>query len=111
MNVTTINDWNVYEAREAFRRCCGSTRWVEGMEWLRPFESEAVVLGTADRIWWALEPTDWLEAFAAHPEIGTRETPPVSQASTAAWSKAEQSGTERAPRSVLATLAELEPPV
>ena len=68
MNLETINAWDEAEACEMFRRCCGSTRWSREMARLRPFESEAAVLEAADRIWWALEPADWLEAFAVSPE-------------------------------------------
>ena len=36
MNLATINDWIADEAREAFRRCCGSTRWCREMEMAAP---------------------------------------------------------------------------
>ncbi len=93
MNIAAINAWTKAEADEAFRRCCGSTRWSREMERLRPFDSEAAVLEAAERIWWALAPTDWLEAFAAHPKIGARGAARAEHAATVAWSKAEQSGT------------------
>ena len=40
MNLDIINAWNIAEAREAFRRCCGSSRWAREMEIVRPFGSE-----------------------------------------------------------------------
>jgi 2-oxo-4-hydroxy-4-carboxy-5-ureidoimidazoline decarboxylase len=107
MNLAAINAWNPAEAREAFRRCCGSTRWSCEMERSRPFDSASAVLEAAGRIWWALEPADWLEAFAAHPKIGARDAPRPEQAATAAWSKAEQSGTKRAAAGELERLAEM----
>jgi 2-oxo-4-hydroxy-4-carboxy-5-ureidoimidazoline decarboxylase len=105
MNLATINAWMPDEAREAFRRCCGSARWCRALEGMRPFDSEAAMLEAAERIWWGLEPADWLEAFAAHPKIGARGGPRAEHVLTAAWSKAEQSGTERAPEDVLERLA------
>jgi 2-oxo-4-hydroxy-4-carboxy-5-ureidoimidazoline decarboxylase len=107
MNLAAINAWNPAEAREAFRRCCGSTRWSCEMERSRPFDSEVAVLDAAGTIWWALEPADWLEAFGAHPKIGARDAPGPEQSATAAWSKAEQSGIERAAAGVLERLAEV----
>ena len=74
---------------------------------MRPFESEAALLDAADRLWWDLASSDWLEAFASHPKIGDREPPRPENAATAEWSAREQSGTERAPATVLADLAEM----
>jgi 2-oxo-4-hydroxy-4-carboxy-5-ureidoimidazoline decarboxylase len=107
MNLEAINAWPPAEAREAFRRCCGSTRWARAMEWTRPFDSEETLLETADRIWWALEASDWLEAFGAHPRIGARIATGPEHAAAAAWSKAEQSGALRASAEVLENLARM----
>jgi 2-oxo-4-hydroxy-4-carboxy-5-ureidoimidazoline decarboxylase len=107
MNLAAINDWEPVEAALAFCRCCGSTRWSREMQWARPFESEAAVLEAADRIWWALEPADWLEAFASHPKIGAREAALPEHARTEAWSRAEQSGAGNASTEVLEKLAEM----
>jgi allantoicase len=67
----------------ALRACCGSTRWVAEMLAARPFGDLAALLRAAERIWWRLDEADWLEAFAAHPEIGARAS---------GWSAAEQAG-------------------
>ena len=107
MNLETINAWSEDEACESFGRCCGSTRWSREMAQRRPFESDAALFEAADRLWWALAPSDWLEAFAAHPKIGAREAPRPEHAATALWSAGEQSGTERAGADVLENLAEL----
>ena len=37
---------------------------------LEPFANRDEMLRAAERVWWALSPADWLEAFAAHPRIG-----------------------------------------
>ena len=106
MNLATINGWTEDDAIASFRRCCGATRWSEQMARLRPFESEAAVFETAERIWWALDPADWLEAFAAHPRIGDRDAMRAKLAATAAWSAREQSGVDGASEDVLQALAE-----
>jgi allantoicase len=63
---------------------CGARRWADRLAAEFPFVDAAELLTAADRAWWALEPTDWLQAFAAHPRIG--------ESGGGAWSKAEQAG-------------------
>jgi 2-oxo-4-hydroxy-4-carboxy-5-ureidoimidazoline decarboxylase len=87
------------EARAALTRCCGSTRWVEGMLARRPFASTAELRADADELWWSLGPEDFLEAFAAHPRIGVRTT-------TDAWARQEQSSVGAAGAELRAALAE-----
>lgn len=53
----------------------------------RPFASDEELLEVADRTWWALDPDDWREAFAAHPRIGERAE---------GWSAKEQAGMDGA---------------
>jgi 2-oxo-4-hydroxy-4-carboxy-5-ureidoimidazoline decarboxylase len=106
MNLAAINVWTDEEAIASFRRCCGSTRWSERMARLRPFDSEAAVFETAERIWWELDAADWLEAFAAHPRIGDRDAMRAKSAATAAWSAREQSGVDNASEDVLQALAD-----
>ena len=86
--------------------CCGSLSWAQRMAAARPFADVASLLATADRIWWELRPTDWLEAFASHPRIGERKaaTPQSSQA--AQWSEQEQAGTCQAAEETMGALAE-----
>ena len=47
------------------------------------------MLRYADRLWWQLDERDWLEAFAAHPDIGGKR---VSAPATGdqRWSEGEQ---------------------
>jgi 2-oxo-4-hydroxy-4-carboxy-5-ureidoimidazoline decarboxylase len=105
MKLEQINAWTEAQAREAFSRCCGSIRWSGRMTEARPFASEAALLTTAERIWWNLAETDWLEAFAAHPRIGDLESLRAKFATTAAWASHEQSGTQGASGEVLENLA------
>jgi 2-oxo-4-hydroxy-4-carboxy-5-ureidoimidazoline decarboxylase len=51
--------------------CCGSRRWAQAMATAGSEE----LFDRAERIWWALEPADWREAFRAHPKIGGANTP------------------------------------
>ena len=69
-------------------RCCGAGRWVDGMVAARPFADDEAVLEAAERLWWALGPGDWLEAFAGHPRIGERAGND--------WARAEQAGVDAA---------------
>jgi 2-oxo-4-hydroxy-4-carboxy-5-ureidoimidazoline decarboxylase len=105
MNLNQINSWTSDEARLAFRRCCGSARWSELLTQLRPFNSEAALYEAAERIWWNLEPADWLEAFAAHPKIGDLDALKAKFAATAAWAAAEQAGVAGAHDELLRELA------
>lgn len=101
-----LNGLSSGEARAELLRCCGSTRWAERMAAARPFGGEAALLLAADAIWGALEVSDWFEAFAAHPRIGSKKDVAHAPAGTGAWAEGEQRGTEGAAASTLAGLAE-----
>jgi 2-oxo-4-hydroxy-4-carboxy-5-ureidoimidazoline decarboxylase len=64
----------------------------------RPFADDAAVAAAAERAWWALEPADWREAFAAHPRIGER--------AAAEWSRREQAGMDGAAAGTRRALAD-----
>jgi allantoicase len=78
------------------RAVCASTAWVEGMAAARPFASWEQMIETANRIWFSLPPSAWLEACAAHPRIGERK---------AGWSSQEQSGTRTASDETMRAIA------
>lgn len=63
----------------------------------RPFVSRDDLMDRSDRIWRSLQRTDWLEAFAAHPRIGSR--------AARGWAAGEQAGARGADESVLTRLA------
>jgi OHCU decarboxylase len=79
----------------ALLACCGSREWAKRMAQLQPFAAAEQMLEAADRIWWELTPTDWLEAFSAHPRIGEKGD---------AVASAEQSGVRGAAQKTLARL-------
>ncbi len=58
----------------------------------RPFAMLDNLFSSADQIWLSLAADDWLEAFAAHPKIGSTKPAPVQQARSASWSTGEQAG-------------------
>jgi OHCU decarboxylase len=66
----------------------------------RPFASLGAMIDKGDACWAALAPDDWLEAFAAHPQIGGQK--PVS-----AWSSEEQAAMASAADDERARLAAL----
>lgn len=76
------------------------------MTQLRPFDSEGALYDTAERLWWVLEPSDWLEAFAAHPKIGDFDSLRTKLVATAAWAAGEQASVIGAPEDLLRELAE-----
>ncbi|HEY2907839.1 MAG TPA: 2-oxo-4-hydroxy-4-carboxy-5-ureidoimidazoline decarboxylase [Vicinamibacterales bacterium] len=86
------------DADALFLRCCGSRRWARARAAARPFDGVGDVLDTADRIWHALTPLDWREAFAAHPKIGERTGD--------GWAAGEQAGASDASQVVRERLAE-----
>jgi OHCU decarboxylase len=77
--------------------CCGCGEWVKRMVALQPFSTPGEMLEAADRVWWELGPSDWLEAFAAHPRIGEK--------SSDARASQEQSGVSGAAAETLDRLA------
>lgn len=83
------------EAIATLRGFCASQRWAARMADARPFEDAAAMLRIADRAWWSLGETDWLEAFAAHPRIGDKRD---------ATTQREQGGVQDADRAELARL-------
>ena len=104
----TLAAWNKADetaALEAMMACCGARRWAEAMVALRPMESVAALSTAADRVWNSMEEADWLEAFACHPRIGDRKAAHAT-ARSAAWSRQEQSSTEKTAENVLAELAD-----
>lgn len=106
MNIDRLNTMDEAAAREALTRCCGSTRWVQGMLAARPFADWQALVRTADTIWNGLSKDDWLEAFSHHPRIGDRKIAERA-GNTVDWAKGEQAGAMSADAQVKAALAEL----
>jgi 2-oxo-4-hydroxy-4-carboxy-5-ureidoimidazoline decarboxylase len=72
----------------------------------RPFKDVHTLLATSDRIWRALNVSDWSEAFESHPRIGDREKPAAATAQSAVWSAQEQSSAAASDDSLKQALGE-----
>ena len=65
------------------------------------------MIADADRIWWSLEPQDWLEAFHSHPKIGEKKAAAATAVEAQQWSEVEQSGIRNSAQQTLDDLAKL----
>ena len=99
MRLADLNTLDDEAASRAFLRCCGSTRWAAQMAAARPFAGVEALAASADAIWRALAEADWLEAFAAHPRIGS--------SGGSGWSDDEQAGVAGAPEQTRRRLEEV----
>ena len=105
-NLARLNEVSTSEAEAAFLDCCGSHQWARSMASERPFRMVEHLFTAAERIWRGLSPADYLEAFAAHPKIGSKKAAASQRARAAGWSAGEQSGTASAEKKVLDELRE-----
>lgn len=92
-------------ATAQLRSCCGSSEWVRRMIARRPFGTTETLLAAAEEEWWALGPSDWLDAFSHHPRIGERAAAVAQDACAQGWSAGEQRGAAQAPDEVRVALA------
>ena len=91
MNLEDLNHCDIKKAHIELLKCCGSIQWTENMLAARPYKSVPHLLELADQIWSDLGEVDYLEAFAAHPKIGTSK-PPDNAKNTENWTSKEQAG-------------------
>lgn len=106
MTLDELNALPEAEARQAFARCCGASRWIEQMVARRPFVGVQSLLGIAFGFWMGLGPDGWREAFTHHPRIGDLDSLRRRFSSTADLASREQSAVAAASRVVLEALAE-----
>lgn len=102
-----VNALSEADARAAFLHTCGSTAFARTMAAARPFSSLAAMKDEARAVWGALGPSDWDEAFRAHPEIGGKKAEGPQTAASASWSAGEQSKVGAASSDVRAELADV----
>lgn len=77
-----------------FIACCGSKQFAKHMVAEGPFDTYDETVVAANNIWFnKVDVNGWLEAFAAHPQIGQNQpsSHKTSSATSAQWSKGEQS--------------------
>lgn len=93
------------DARAALSRCCGASRWVEGMLARRPFVDGDALVRAAREVWATMERADVLEAFTHHPRIGADMAALREKlAATEAWSAGEQQSVAAASEDTLRRL-------
>lgn len=73
----------------------------------REYRSQEELIASAERLWWSLDPRDWLEAFHSHPKIGEQKAAAETAVEAQRWSAAEQSGIRESAQQTLADLAKL----
>jgi OHCU decarboxylase len=95
-----FNDLPDDQAVQELLAVCHSRRWAERVAAGRPYPDPAALQRTAEEVWTALEPGDWLEALAGHPRIGER-----GGASPGSSSR-EQAGVAAADQEVRAAIAD-----
>lgn len=102
-----LNAMSVAESHARLYAVCSSKRWADAMVAARPFASVDSLFAVADEQWFALSPSDWLEAFSHHPRIGQTNLSQPKFAATADQSRREQSGMAGASDELRAHFAEL----
>jgi 2-oxo-4-hydroxy-4-carboxy-5-ureidoimidazoline decarboxylase len=100
-----LNDQNQEKVATTLERCCASEKWVAQMMQCRPFADSEEVLSRAATIWEKLDETDYLQAFAAHPQIGDIKTLQAKYANTQAIASSEQSRVCLASQEIIEQLA------
>jgi 2-oxo-4-hydroxy-4-carboxy-5-ureidoimidazoline decarboxylase len=68
--VAALNRLAPEAAHEALLGCCASERWATTMERGRPYASSDALFDRVDEAFDTLAREDWLQAFAAHAQIG-----------------------------------------
>jgi 2-oxo-4-hydroxy-4-carboxy-5-ureidoimidazoline decarboxylase len=102
---TVLNQLSEADAARALLRCCGVQRWVAGMLERRPFAGTSQLMAAAAEVYAGLQPHEYLEAFAHHPQIGADLGELARKfASTASWSAGEQAGVANADLATLTAL-------
>lgn len=91
LTVMELDAMSEQDVAAAFRSCCGSSRWVDGMTDRRPFRSRGAVMKAADEEWSKCTSRDWLEAFSHHPRIGDQQAEGSAAAEQAGARNADES--------------------
>ena len=102
-----LNELAPADARTELLKCCGATRWAEAVEQGRLYDSVEQLIAKAGDVWWALDATDWLEAFRSHPKIGEKKAANAVSAQSQQWSAQEQQGVQHAAQDTIQRLAKL----
>jgi 2-oxo-4-hydroxy-4-carboxy-5-ureidoimidazoline decarboxylase len=104
-----LERWHALTADEAAAEvlsCCGSRAWAAKLAAMRPFADERSLFAAADLCWRHLPEADWQEAFHSHPRIGEQHAQKQTTATSAAWSRSEQSQMQEADAAILQRMRE-----
>ncbi len=101
-----LNTLSTVQAEAELLKCCGSAKWARQIVERRPFDNLNDLLAHADSIWWSLDSTEWLEAFAHHPKIGEKRAAGAQSDEARRWSEAEQAKASPATRETSLALGE-----
>ena len=104
-----LTRWHALPPEEAAAEvlsCCGSQAWAACLVAMRPFAEEQSLFAAADGCWQNLTQADWLEAFRSHPRIGEQHAQKQTTATSAAWSRSEQSQMSDADAGILMRMRE-----
>lgn len=100
-----LNEQDTAGAKNILSQCCGAEKWIDGMIDSIPFKSRDEIFRNAERVWYSLNETDWLEAFSCHPKIGDINSLKEKYTSSKHLAGSEQSGVEGASYRILSELA------
>ena len=104
MTLEELNGCSKSQAYEFFEHCCHAQQWIEQMTAHRPYATVDTLCEQGERVWWALNPSDHLQAFAAHPMIGDLSSLKAKYAHTSATASEEQASTALATEETLIQL-------
>jgi len=85
--------WNSLDPATAAREalpCCGSQTWAIELASRRPIADETALFEASRRVWLALPPQAWQEAFDSHPRIGQSHAQTHATEESLRWSAQEQ---------------------
>ena len=102
LSLAEFNGLDEPSAERQLLGCCGSRRWARELTAGRPFSNLESIQHHGDQVWFGLDEEDWLEAFAAHPQIGASR---AATGVTGRWSSEEQAGVRTASDDVRERLA------
>ncbi len=86
--------------------CCASKAWVQTMLGHLPVQDKEQFLKVAEKAWFSLAESDWLQAFQGHPKIGESALQ-AKFGNGAKFSNREQAQLEHVSAELIRELAEL----
>lgn len=88
ITLTQLNQATAVDAVKWLRPCCASSRWLDEIIRMRPYDDRGTLRAHSDTVLDALPWEDVREAIDAHPRIGERAKGADTES---AWSRDEQS--------------------